>query len=96
MIQPFGYEDITVAATSKALTAATYSNGDYARIKVEGGAVRFRLDGGAPTASVGEALEIGAVLELFGTREISQARFIRRDATSATLRVHYATSLVTM
>ena len=88
-VRYIGYEDLTVAATSVGFTAATFAAGDYATVLVQVGPVRFRLDGGAPTASVGDTLEVGDRLELNHAHELSNARFIRRDGTSATLRCHY-------
>lgn len=86
----FAYEDLSVGSTATGLTAATYGTGDYAMILVEGGPVRFRMDAGTPTASVGDTLEVGDRLELFGTDEVTRVKFIRRDTTSATLRCNYA------
>lgn len=87
--QPFAYEDLTVAATAVGFTAATYAEANYATVYVEGGPVRFRLDSGTPTASVGDTLEVGDRLTLESRDELTRFKAIRRDSTSATLRVHY-------
>ena len=85
----FAYEDLTVAATSVGFTAATYLNANYATVHVEGGPVRFRLDGGTPTATVGDTLEIGDDLILDSAHQVADVRFIRRDGASATLRANF-------
>ena len=85
----YAFESVTVTGTSTSLTAATYDNAVRATISLETAPVRFRLDGTAPTASVGHTLEVNDVLELHSNDEISRARFIRRDGTYATLRVTY-------
>lgn len=83
------YESVTVAGTSTALTAATYTVASGAMITCETATVRFRLDGTAPTATVGHELHPGDVLHLSSNDEVTRARFIRRDSTSATLRATY-------
>src|SRR5512133_163434 len=60
-----------------------------ALITVEGQAIRFRLDGTAPTASVGHQLNPGDSLQLEGYDAIARFLAIRVDAADATLRVTY-------
>ena len=84
-----GFEQLTVAASSVSLTAATFGTANRAKIHCETAAVRFRVDATAPTASVGDFLEPGDILELTDADELNRARFIRRDGTSATLNCHY-------
>jgi len=83
------FESLTVAGTAVGLTAATYAENDVALITVDDAAVRFRLDGTAPTATVGHVLEPGDVLVLDSPDQLTKVRFIRRDGVSATLRVSY-------
>ena len=90
-IQFHAYEDLTVAATALGFTAATYGNANYASILVESAPIRFRLDGGTPTASVGDTLEAKDRLVLEGREELVGFRAIRRDSTSATLRANFGT-----
>ena len=86
------YEDLSVAGTSVGFTAATYGAASIAQVLVQGAPVRFRLDGTAPTATVGDTLEIGDRLELETQDEVQKARFISRDGASATLRCHFGKS----
>lgn len=89
-IRFIGYEDLSVSTTAVGFTASTSLNADYVMVLVSGAPVRFRLDGTAPTASVGDTLEQTDRIELFGTTaEISRAKFISRDGGTATLRCHY-------
>ena len=85
------FESITVSTTALGLTAALKEDADLALVTVESQAVRYRLDGLAPTATVGHNLDVGAVLELEGHWEIDQFQAIRRDGVDATLRVSYST-----
>lgn len=80
------YESLTVADSSVGFTAATIVDRTKALVTVETAAVRFRLDGTAPTSSVGHILYPDDVLELDSEDQLTNIRFIRRDATSATLR----------
>ena len=89
--QPLNYgnfESITVSSASLPLTAAEADAFDHAVITVETDSVRFRMDGNAPTASVGHKLDPGDTLVLDGRMELDKARFIR-VTTDATIRVSY-------
>ena len=88
-VQTFAYEDLTVGATAVGFTSATYGAADYASVYVESGPIRFRLDGGTPTASVGDTLEQGDRIVLESQEEVSRFRAIRRDSISATLRTNF-------
>lgn len=85
----YAFESVTVTGTAGGLTAATFDNSNSALITVETAAVRFRLDGTVPTASIGHELEAGDVLFLESNDEIQRVSFIRRDGVSATIRVTY-------
>ena len=89
-IESFAYEDLTVGSTAVGFTAATYGNdGDYASVYVESGPIRFRVDAGTPTASVGDTLEQGDRIILTSRQEVVGFRAIRRDGVSATLRCSF-------
>jgi hypothetical protein len=81
------FETITVSTVAKTLTATVIDQQhNQALVTCEGAAVRFRLDGTAPTATVGHVLEAGDVLEL-ESGELGKFQAIRRDGTDATLQV---------
>lgn len=94
-LQHFAYDALAVSSSSVGFDSSDYSQSAgsalLATVKVEGAAVRYRLDGAttAPTASVGVPLEVGEVLEVWGSRDIQNIRFIRRDGVDATLNVDY-------
>lgn len=85
------YEQITVAATSIGITAAVRApQGQNAVLcigRVETAQIRFRDDGTAPTATVGEVLEIGDVIRIEGQLQVRLVRFIRTGSSSGTLNV---------
>lgn len=88
-VQFFAYEDLSVTTTATGGTAATYLGADYAHVVVEGAPVRFRLDAGTPTSSVGTKLNVGDAIELQGADEVKRFKAISGDGATATLRVQY-------
>ncbi len=94
----YAFEQITAGATAVSLTASKYtclvddpSDIPTRRvvIYVETAAVRYRLDGTAPTTSVGEILADGDRLVIDHCAELANAQFIADTGTSATLNVTY-------
>ncbi len=86
------FESLTISTSAVSITAGIIDqHHDDALITVETAVVRFRIDGTAPTATVGHVLEVGDVLELRGMGEISKFQAIRRDGVDATLRVSTGT-----
>ncbi len=94
---PYDFESLTVSTTAVGLSSSKYdlTNADpnlrtrKVQCAVETAAVRYRLDGTAPTSSVGEILYANDRLILTQPKEISQVRFIRKDSSDATLRCTY-------
>ena len=86
------FEQITVDNTAggKALTAAKYSGASKALITVETAQIRFRVDGGAPTSTVGHVADIDDQIELDSVEDIANFRAIRTGTTSATISVTYS------
>lgn len=87
---PYNYTDLgyvqqAVGATSAALTTIP-AGAKYAVITVEGAAIRYRLDGVAPTASVGNPAAIGAQITISTT--LSGVRVIQQ-ATGAVINIEY-------
>ena len=92
----FAYESLTVAATAKIMTVATYkpattesSHAKRAFITVETAQVRYRYDGTDPTSSEGHILNVNDVLILTGIGNLSKFRAIRTGGTSGVLKVTY-------
>ncbi len=59
------------------LTAAQLRIAARARISTSGGVLRYRYDGGVPTASVGHTIADGATIEVLGNANIGALQFIR-------------------
>lgn len=58
-------------------------------ISVEGGDVRFWIDGTSPTSLVGHLLADGEFLNIRGINNILNLSFIRTGSVTTTLRVSY-------
>ena len=95
---PGDYEEVTVGVSVGGLTQAKImpTTGPYARlaaraalVSAENGDIRFRIDGGLPSASIGHYLTSGDTLVLTGTQAIQQFRGIRSGDTNGVLRVTY-------
>jgi len=96
----FAFETITVAAVSIGFTAATINptvagrpasqtRAELAVFNCELGTLRYRLDGTDPTASVGNLLNIGDTISVYGYNNIKNFRMIRVTGTSASCSAHY-------
>ena len=87
------HESITVAGTALPLTAATYAQSGgtaaYALVTVEDAPVRYEIDGGTPSSTVGHLANPGASVSLCGIDLVSKFKAIRSTATSATVKVTY-------
>lgn len=78
----FAFETLTVSDTALGPTAATITpatgmEATYGLFTVKDDDVRFRFDGGDPTASVGHYLEDGQNLEIHGKENLANLKFIR-------------------
>mgnify|MGYP001594427290 CR=1 FL=1 len=90
------FEQITVSSTSVGLTTSNYdlTNADLSRrtkrvvCSVESNAIRFRVDGTAPTASVGYPVTAGQQIIIDKPNDIENFRSIRQSA-DATLSCIY-------
>jgi len=85
----YAFETVTVADSSIGLTAATFDQQRFALITLETAPVRFRLDGSAPTSTVGHLLEVGDILELDSNEQLVAVRFIRTTGVSGSISVSY-------
>ena len=95
---PGEYEVLTVGATVTGLSPDKIKplTGPYARMSAraalvssEDGDIRFRIDGGQPSAADGHYLVGGDTLVLTATQALQQFQAIRTGDTSGTLRVTY-------
>jgi hypothetical protein len=90
-LNPIAFETLTVDDTAAGihLTAATYTDANGAYITAETASIRFRVDGTAPTASVGHLVETKGVIELRSQKEIENFKAIRTGSTSAVIMITY-------
>jgi len=95
---PGDYEVLTVSTAVLGLSQSKVNpdSGPYARmaaraamISSANGDLRFRIDGGQPTAADGHYLVNGDTLVLSGTQAMQQFQAIRTGDVNATLRVTY-------
>lgn len=88
-VQFMAYEDLAVSSTAVGFTAATYLGANYAYVTVEGAPIRFRMDAGTPTTSVGTRLEVGDSIVLESRDEVVRFKAIYADSVAATLRAQF-------
>lgn len=85
----FDHESVTVAAAAIGLTSGTYLDAIYAELTLETAEIRMRVDGGNPSATVGHIVEVGDVITLEGTKQISQFKGYRTGGVSGVLKATY-------
>jgi|TARA_R100001510_G_scaffold56714_2_gene62860 hypothetical protein len=83
----FGHQKLTVAGTAAGLTVPQDCN--YAIMSVETGAMRVRVDGTSPTASIGFLVSAGQELKVFGSDQLNNLKMIRVTSDSAVLNIQY-------
>lgn len=94
-LKAYDFENIASAATAKALTAAKVNptglrGADRVIITLESTEdIRWRMDGTAPTSSVGHLTAKGTSLIIEGHENISNFQFISTSATAGSLMVTY-------
>jgi hypothetical protein len=89
--QPYQYTTLSPSQPGLAVTTATSltvpAGAKYAFVTVEGGSVRYRVDGTAPTATVGTLLTVGQQLQYAGN--LSTIKFIDATGSTGTIDVDY-------
>ncbi len=81
-----GFDTQTISTAALKIPAAIRNN-EVAMITVETAIVRIRVEGGAPTASVGHDLRPGDIAYLTNKDELTRWQAIRKDAVDATLTI---------
>lgn len=90
-----GEERITVAASSIGFTSGEITTRVVmASCRLESNQIRMNINGAteAPTAGGSEGsqlVEVGEIFEVWGTSDLTSARFIRTGSSSGTLHVMY-------
>ena len=88
-LESFAFETVAVNDMARGLTEATYApsgNPSARRAVIQnvgGQPARYKVDGSAPTASVGHELADGAILTLETTHDIASFRVIREGSNSS-------------
>lgn len=87
------FENITFAGSSLGFTGTTIRPSGEPEMtvctgKLETAQIRIRWDGTAPTASVGEPVDVGDVLTIRGLAYLTDFRGIRTGATSGVVQFH--------
>lgn len=93
-LKVYDYEALSVAGAAVSLTAGKLAVADKAKcirvwITSETADIRYRLDGGDPTTSVGHLLIAGGTLEVEGQTNLERFSMIAVSGT-ASVRVSYA------
>lgn len=91
----YAFEALTVANTAQVLTptvykdSATSGGAASAFITNYGAEIRYRYDGGTPTASVGHVLPDGGILVLQGQNQMALFKCIRTGSVSSEISTTY-------
>ena len=93
---PFAYESVTVSTSTNgyALSSTTYAStatdpAAVATLTLDGGAIRYRIDGGIPSTALGHLMSVGDSLTLSGYLAISQFKAYAQTSTAGTLHATY-------
>lgn len=80
------FEQLAPAGTALGITEAIRAPGGvactWARFSVETQAVRYRIDGGLPTTTVGHPVATGVTIDIYGEANVRNLRIIAQTGTS--------------
>ena len=88
-LDTFAFEALSVGATAVTFTVATFLNAIMAEAVVEVSPVRVRLDGTAPTATVGALYNVGDHIIIWGSMDVVSFQAISASGGTATLSTHF-------
>ena len=80
---------VQVLSPSKYKEASTIGGASNALVTNYGAAIRYRYDGGTPTASVGHVLADGSSIVLSGQNQMAAFKCIRLSSTDSAIYVTY-------
>ena len=83
----FGHEKLTVDATVRSLTVPNDVN--FAQIKVETAAIRYRIDGTDPATAVGVLVSAGDAFTVYGKDTLDGIKMVEATSTDAVINVSY-------
>lgn len=81
------YQRLVVPNSVVAIAPATLAGMAICTARLEGGAIRWRMDGTDPTAAIGMPLEADDVLPFPNIFDAQTARFIRSGGSNGTLNI---------
>jgi len=81
------YERLVVPNTVVGITPATLTGMSLCSARLEGGAIRWRIDGTNPTSTVGTPMLANETLPLVNIFDAQAIRFIRSGGTNGTLNI---------
>jgi hypothetical protein len=85
--EPLGFTQVTVGAAVARL--APPDRARSAALQVLSGALRWRVDGAAPTATTGHRVETGAWVDISGRATLAGLAMVRDGATDAVVAVTF-------
>jgi hypothetical protein len=95
-LQPGAYEAIDVSSSAKGFTSALLDPASHSKgpavvavISSEGGNIRYRCDGTAPTATIGMPVVAGDMVILTGHSVLKAFKAILSTGTTVYLNVQY-------
>ena len=83
----FGHQKLTVDATVRSLTVPNDVN--FAQIKVETAAIRYRIDGTDPATATGVLIKADENFRIYGNDVLNQIKFVEATSTDAVINVSY-------
>jgi len=86
---PRGYQQLTGLSTAKPVVVPKGAN--YAMVRCTGGDVRWRDDGGVPTATVGYPLAAGDELRYDSRTGLAALQFVGQTADAEVSILYYGT-----
>jgi|TARA_R110000822_G_scaffold6810_2_gene28494 hypothetical protein len=86
----FGHEKLAVDATVRALTVPADVN--FAQVKVETAAIRYRLDGTDPATAVGVLVSAGDSFCIYGVDALRNIKMVEATSTDSVINVSYGTA----
>ena len=83
----FGHQKLTVDATVRSLTVPQGSN--FAQVKVETAAIRYRIDGTDPATAEGVLISAGDAFTIYGNDALNIIKMVEATSTDAVINVSY-------
>ena len=88
------FEPLVVSTVVVSLNSEIYMNGlersNRATIDVQTAGIRYRVDGGLPSATLGMVVNAGDIIRLESYNDIKLFRAIRSGAVDANLNIDYS------